>query len=288
MKFLRLLTLILLATIIFTSPALAHTSGQPPFFKINGKYSGLYPVPSTSLPDFNLPQDLAPENYLANQKLDFEIDTQYLQVPKDIVAKTIFSWDFGDGEKGSGLKLSHTYKTQRSYILTINADYDQVVGSQLIQSILINILPNNNYQLPKPVISVNNRQSKDPLTDVLYFPFGTSLNFDASQSEANSSKIVSYTWDFGDSKSEDQQIINHTFSNDLPQQQVFPVLRLKDSNGFITDTYIQITNSKSQENNTTPNIQTRPKKTLNQTLIFIPAALLILAIIGIIVKNKKK
>jgi hypothetical protein len=288
MKFLHILTFIILVSFVFLSPTYAHVSGQPPFFKIDGKYSSLYPVPSTSLSDFNLPQDLAAENYLINQKLTFEIDTQYLQVPKEIISKTNFLWDFGDGQKGSGLKQAHTYKTQGSYVLTIDAKYDEIVGSQLIQSVLINILPNNNYQLPKPVIKINNRQSKDSLIDVLYLPFGTNLEFDASQSEASSSKIVSYTWDFGDSSSTNQPRAAHLYSKDMPQQQVFPVLRLKDSNGFIADTYVQITNDNQKNNNPSQAATDQPKKASNRTFLIIPIALLIMAIVGIILRIRKK
>jgi len=39
----------------------AHLAGQPPFFLVNGKYSGFYPVYVTSLKNYTLPQDTAPE-----------------------------------------------------------------------------------------------------------------------------------------------------------------------------------------------------------------------------------
>ena len=87
-------------------PVSAHLAGQPPFFLINGKYSSYYPIYVSSLKDFLLPQDSAPENYLVNQPLSFEIDQQMLPYPEDVLGKIIYMWDFGDGTKTTGVKRS--------------------------------------------------------------------------------------------------------------------------------------------------------------------------------------
>ncbi|MEX2027902.1 MAG: PKD domain-containing protein [Candidatus Curtissbacteria bacterium] len=237
--------LVILLKVFLPAGVFAHLAGQPPFFKVNGVYSGLYPVPTTSIADFPLPQDLGPDNYLVGKPIDFEIDTNQLPVPSDIVQKTTFSWDFGDGGEGSGLKNSHTYTKPGSYRLTIHAEYEQVSGNQLFQSVLLNVLPSPDYQLPKAKISVNGKTSRDPLVDILRFPYGTELTFDASGSSAPSSKIVEYFWDFGDSQTSGEAKTTHTYSKDLPQQQVFPVLRIKDENGFIADSFVEIDNAKS-------------------------------------------
>lgn len=220
----------------------AHAAGQPPFFKVNGRYSPLYPVPTTSLTDFPLPQDTGPENYLVNEPIVFEIDSSQLAVPQDIFARTKFTWDFGDGGAGSGSKLSHMYSKPGSYFLKVNAEYESVSGSQLFQSIMVNVLPDANYQLPKAVIAVNDKVPKDPLVDILKFPFGQELKFDASKSSGGDSKIVEYFWDFGDSKSNSGASTSHTYAKDLVQQQVFPVLRVKTADGFIADNFAEIDN----------------------------------------------
>ena len=98
----------LLVTLLFTflafffvTPSIyAHIAGQPPFFKMNDKYADYYPVYSTSLSDFTLPQDLAPENYLVNELVQFEIDTKMLPFPPEVIEKIEYTWDFGDGTKG--------------------------------------------------------------------------------------------------------------------------------------------------------------------------------------------
>lgn len=231
--------------LIFPTPVSAHLVGQPPFFRINGVYSNLYPVPTTSLSDFILPQDLAANNYLINQDLSFVMETGLLPVPAQIVNETKFAWDFGDGTKGSGLKNSHTYSKPGSYILSITAQY-QSEDPQIIQSVLMNILPSSDYQLPKAVIMVNRSTSKDPLTDVLKFNLKQALNFDAAGSTSKSSKIVSYFWDFGDVNSSPDAVTNHTYTRDMGQ--VFPVLRVKDANGFIADSFVELENDSSIKN----------------------------------------
>lgn len=236
--------LVIFLKVFLPGAAFAHMAGQPPFFKVNGVYSALYPVPTTSIADFPLPQDLGPENYLVGKPIDFEIDTNQLPVPSDIVQKTAFSWDFGDGGSGSGFKNSHIYTKQGSYILTIHAQYDQVSGKALFQSVLLNVLPSSDYQLPQANILVNGKTSNDPLVDVLKFPYGSQLTFDAGGTSAASSKIVSYFWDFGDGQSANEIKVIHTYLKDLPQQQVFPVLRVKDENGFIADSFLEIDDTK--------------------------------------------
>src|SRR3989344_2362909 len=96
------LALFLLA-FLFPFSANAHLAGQPPFFKINNEYSGLYSVPvSSSL--FKIPQDGPTKNFIVGEKIDFEIDTQQLQIPEDVVKKSNFIWEYGDGATTSGLK----------------------------------------------------------------------------------------------------------------------------------------------------------------------------------------
>lgn len=228
--------------LVSSLPAYAHVAGQAPFFRINGTFSPLYPVPSTSLSDFPLPQDRGPKNYLINQPINFVIDPTQLAVPKDVFDQTKFTWDFGDGTAGFGSQLSHTYKRPGSYVLKIDAQYQDVSGAQLFQSIMLNVLPDANYILPRAVMAIDGKTLTDPLTDVASIPFGQAVQFDASKLSGGSSNIVSYFWDFGDGKSGTGQMISHTYDTKLVQQQVFPVLRVKVADGFIADTFAEIDN----------------------------------------------
>lgn len=225
----------------------AHLAGQPPFFLMNGKYAGFYPVYSTSLPNFPLPQDMAPETYLVNQPIDFAIDAKVLPFPPDVVAKTTFSWDFGDGAKASGLKNTHAYTKPGSYLLTIHADYagySDPNTKPLLQAVLLNVVPDKNYKLPKATITVNGKQVNDPLNDTFSFPSGSKITLSAEKSVEGTSPIATYFWDVGDGQKSDKKTITVSYKN--TQAYVFPMLRVKDKNGFISDAYVQIENSQAK------------------------------------------
>lgn len=229
----------------------AHLAGQPPFFLMNGKYAGFYPVYSTSLDNFPLPQDLAPENYLINTPIVFEIDAKALPFPPDVLSKTSFSWDFGDGEKASGLKNTHTYTKPGSYLLTIHADYGGYSDPNtkpLLQAVLLNVLPNKDYKLPKAKITVNGKTVKDPLNDTLSFPQGTTITLSAAASTVGSSPITSYLWDSGDGRSSNKKTFPLQYSSD--KAYVFPLVRIKDAKGFISDAYVQIENTSEKTTKT--------------------------------------
>lgn len=236
------LFLLLLVFFIFPVKALAHLQGQQPFFTINDVYTPLYPIPTTSLSDFILPQDIAPKTYLINEPLQFKIDTQKLpMISAEALKNMIFTWDFGDGMLYEGLQTEHSYVTMGSYILTIKADSGNGDTPVLLQSVLLHILPNSTYILPQAVIAISGKTVKDPLTDTLSYALSDSLSFDASNSKSSSSDIVSYLWDFGDMKSSNQKKEEHIYNDDL--RIIFPVLRIKDKNGFISDAFVQVNNT---------------------------------------------
>lgn len=255
-------------------PAEGHLAGQPPFFKVNGAYANLYFVPLTSLSNFQLPQDMPSGKYLVNSPLVFELDVARLpNANPQNISQTTFTWNFGDGSEFSGLKTSHTYTKMGSYILTITAFDNTTPTPQLLESALINVLPNPDYQLPKAVITVNGRQSQDPLTDILQFQLGTKLHFDASLSKG---QIISYWWDFGDQKSSTQKTVDHYYPGDLTQ--VFPVLRVKDNQGFISDSFVEVQNS-SQGNFVTNSPKPVAKKVVSTSqlpIVLLVTGLLIL------------
>lgn len=236
--------------LLFPTATFAHLAGQPPFFKINGRYSNLYPVPTTSLTDFSLPQDLAAENYVVNQPLNFEMVTDMLPVPKDIVAQSHFFWNLGDGTKASGLTNTHAYSKAGSYLLTIDAQAPGDPKPQLLQSVQFNILPNVAYKLPQAIIKVNGKSSKDPLTDVLHANFNSEVQFDASATKQGSGNIVSYFWDFGDGNSASGIKASHSYASDLTQ--TFVVLRTKNADGFIVDNYVEVDNQNTLSENPRP------------------------------------
>ena len=239
--------MIFLLLFSFTPPSFAHMAGQPPFFKINGVFSELYPVPTTSLIEFRLAQDKPPALYQVNEVIQFEMETQSLPVPPQILDVTTFEWDFGDGSpKVGGLKNVHSYSRPGSYFLEITAKTDDLPQPQLIQSVVLHIVPFQGYQMARAKILVNGQGVSDALLDDVRAEFGQEFIFDASSSIVGSGKIVEYFWDLGNGKSAIGEKI--TVRYDKNQYAFFPVLRIKDEFGIISDDFIQVTNSDSEKN----------------------------------------
>lgn len=232
----KMFIILLLTLVFFPAPVLAHMMGQPPFFKINGVFTNLYPVPTSSTNDFDLPQDIADKSFLVGESLQMELDVNQLPILPEIIDNTTFSWEYGDGAKADGLKNTHIYTKPGSYFMTVYAKY-QTDEPQLIQSTLINVLPDHNYQLPQAKLMANGQESRDPLTDIIKVDFKKAVSFSSENSFAQS-KIVKYYWDFGDGRSSTEPNPTHMYAAETTE--VFPVLRVTDDQGFISDTFIQL------------------------------------------------
>jgi len=211
----------------------AHSVGMPPFFQVNGQYSNFYTIPSTSLDDLQIPQDQTPENYLVNTPVTFVMDIKKLPFPPELMKKTEFLWDFGDGEKGKGLENVHAYKKIGSYIVTISTK------DGIFESVILQIVPDKNYTVPVAVIKINGVIKSENTTTPLEIKPGDTLTFDASDSQS-ASKIVEYQWDFGDIQTEKKTVVTHTYTDKF--HLLFPLLRVKDTNGFIGDKFTTIEN----------------------------------------------
>ncbi len=290
----RILILLLLFLLFVPQPVSAHLSGQPPFFKMNGKLSGLYPVQTNSyFPEFTLPQDLAPETYLLDQPVTMEIDTKVLAqiIPQPIIDKTTFTWDFGDGSKGEGLTNTHRYKKMGSYVISINAEYTEdsstKIPPQLIQSVMLHVLPDTKYQLPQAIIKVGGKEeSKDSMNDVFEENLTEKIQLDGSLSKAPSSKIVSYFWDFDDGESSKDKVASHTYT--AKRQYAGPSLRVKDANGFIADNFVGIRHN-PKTHNTISSPQSSSKTYLIQWIILGLLGIGAVGVVGwMVTKTNKK
>lgn len=244
MKTLRFFICFIFLFIVFPASAFAHLPGQPPYVLINGEYAGLYHVLSTSLPDFALPQDDAPATYLSHTAISFKIDTQRLiappvSIPANIVNESAFIWNFGDGQADGGLIVRHVYTHPGSYFLNLTVRDQSMPAPQLLDIALLQILPDRRYVLPKAVIVMDGVES-NTASHAHVLSFDTPHLFDAGHSSLGSKKVVSYFWDFGDGTFSTLQRVSHTYSPTI--REAFPLLRIKDVDGFISDTYITIVN----------------------------------------------
>lgn len=226
----------------------AHLAGQTPYLKINGEYSVLYPVPVSSSPEFGLPQDITNKPFLVGQKIEFEIEKDKLPAPPEVVEKTDFTWDFGDGsEKLSGFKATHTYTKPGSYVQIIYAKDESTPEPQLLSSVLINVVPKSDYQMPKAVIYVNDITTDEPLLNPLTFNLAGVLKFDGSKSEPGTARIKSYLWDLGNGEIRDLTTFNLSYPSQI--NQIFPVLRVTDENGLYSDSFVELKQGDPIENN---------------------------------------
>lgn len=267
--------LVIFFMIIFLWPknVFANGAGLPAFFEINGKLAISNPLQAYGITasSFLIPQDLAPENYLINQTIDFKVDEPKLQVviPEDTLKNAKYLWDFGDGSKAEGLKNTHQYSKEGSYILilTINIyTQNSQTPIQFIDSFLLNILPDGNFnKLPQAVIRMNGSAVKDSLKNgATEVNFADPVTFDASDSKIGSSPVIEYMWNFGDGQTGNGPKLIHKYSN---KDFITVVLRIKDRDGFISYAFVGL------ENN--PNIKTRVNFWKNYTP-YIVATLLIL------------
>jgi hypothetical protein len=270
----------LVGLLCFFRSASAHIGGIP-FFRINDLLTLNYTVPSISVGAVEIPQDSAPENYFVNQPIHFEIDTRILQIPPDVARSVEMDWDFGDGSpQASGLTNTHTYAKPGSYILSIRGGSTFAVGGQpqVIESVLMNILPSEGYGLPRASFSINGKTISDPVNDPAFsFAPGSSLTFDASASTAPSGHIAEYAWNFGDGTTGSGQRVQHTYPADQPI--AAPLLRVKDSSGFIADNYAQI--SFSSDNTRAPSPAAAPAVPLRSNLAKWALGLGLIVIAGI-------
>lgn len=233
--------LLLLFFLLLPTFAWAHSPDQLPFVKLNGQDAGIYPVGTSSIPGLVLPQDLALSPLLVTQPLQAQIDTVNLPILPENLPKATFHWDFGDGKKIDGINVAHTYSKIGSYTITLTLSIqDETTEPQLLDLIMLNVIPYANYTLPTASFTVNGNTTTDVYKTRLPFNFKNSLQF-VSASKAGSASISHYLWDFGDQQSSQNSSTTHQYDNVLSYAQ--PLLRVTDSNGFISDTLLQLENS---------------------------------------------
>jgi hypothetical protein len=247
----RYLILLFFFLFILPSHIFAHGPGQPPMFLINGKYSDYYPIQTTTTV-FDLPQDIAPETYLVNKPITFELDMKELanSVPEEVLNKTRFDWDFGDGKKAEGVKNVHVYSKPGSYVLTILGEYEdggQKISGQVVQTVLLHVLPKSDYKLPQVEVKVNGKEmQEDPLTNPIHVNLRQYVQLDASESVVSSVKNTSFVWDFGNDKSSTDATVLYKYDDSVFY--VMPVVRVTDENGFFSDGYAHLLHDETVTN----------------------------------------
>ena len=158
----------------------------------------------------------SPQNPLVNEAVTF--DASASSDPDGTIAH--YSWDFGDGQTGTGQTASHTYTSFGTYTVTLNVtDNDGFKGTESLE--------------------VHVREA--PLASFTFSPSSPlafqTITFDASSSTPNGGSITEYFWDFGDDNfaNETDPITSHSYS---PADTYTVTLTITDSEG-LTNTATQ-------------------------------------------------
>lgn len=137
-----------------------------------------------------------------------------------------YSWDFGDGQKGTGAVVSHLYENKGVYEVTlVVTDSSGATGARV------------------EVVEALNRAPTARFTFSPYWVFALQdATFDASESTDPDGEIVQYLWDFGDGSSDEGMIVTHSFPfgpNNNPWMATV-TLTVVDEAGKTSTTYKQI------------------------------------------------
>ncbi|MBF0385212.1 MAG: PKD domain-containing protein [Candidatus Omnitrophica bacterium] len=132
--------------------------------------------------------DLKDVSQCLNLNEDYKVDlvAEAMDADKDALS---YSWDFGDGETGTGKRVSHVYKRGGDYTAKLTvSDGSGLSCSQVTKT-------------AKIVLHKSPIASAGPNVDSCV---GTEVPFNGTASMAENTSALSYTWDFGDGSPKQQ------------------------------------------------------------------------------------
>jgi hypothetical protein len=248
MKYLTALVIILMGVFLNVISVQAHIEGEP-FFTINGEFTKAYPVEAALGDKIFIPQDIASKEYLINQDLNFEVDTNLLPFTKEAISQLKLSWDFGDGTLGEGFENTHSYKKAGAYFLVIKSDTEKL-KPQVFQSVLINIVPFDGYLKPEIQLKINNSpavadQKIHFSENYGFFKLAKLYKLGYELKNSPSAQIKSVQWVLEEGVYKEGNEASVRFNKDYYFG--FIVLRVIDNNGILTDQVIRVENLDKNE-----------------------------------------
>ena len=149
------------------------------------------------------------------------LDASASTSPNGAIVK--YEWDFGDGETGAGVVVSHTFQEKGVYSVTLTVtDSIGQVGVRIVAVEALNIAPIARFTYSPYWVHANT----------------TDATFDASESSDPDGEIVQYLWSFGDGTSGEGMIVRHAFPYSTTGNPWSPVVTLTvvDENGKTSST----------------------------------------------------
>jgi len=126
-----------------------------------------------------------------------------------------YQWDFGDGETGTGVTVTHQFisQTPGSFTVTLTVIDNDGARSSTSQSIEIvsgsEPEPDGGEDAPTAFITADTPTiGLIPLT----------VTFDGSDSTAGSGSVIAYDWDFGDGSTATGARVTHTFEPERTEE----------------------------------------------------------------------
>jgi len=172
-----------------------------------------------------------------------------------------YKWDFGDGESGSGEKVSHIYKKTGRYMVQLTVTDDTNHNNAIDKDNLILFI--NAPPVAKIHSLINAQLKVDTLTlsppyKILIAAPGQEITLDAGNSYDSDGNIVEYRWDFPMLKtsevSETSEVFSETEKLSFLKKLSFSapginrvILTVKDDNGAISQDRILIRINHSPE-----------------------------------------
>lgn len=143
-----------------------------------------------------------------------------------------YEWDFGDGQTGAGVTVSHTYTAARNYEVFLTVTDDKGSTDKTGVTVAVSIAPN-----------------EPPRATFTFTPTSPTVNqpvqFDASASWDPDGSVTQYSWDFGDGGTDQGAKVNHIY-NAAGSYKV--TLRVTDNRGAVGSQQQTVTVMSEQAN----------------------------------------
>jgi PKD repeat protein len=108
-----------------------------------------------------------------------------------------YEWDFGDGETGTGVVVTHTYEEKGIYEVTlIVTDSTGETGARSLAVEALNRVPIASFEV-----------------NIYWVAIGNPIEFDASASYDTDGEIVQYLWSFGDGTTGESMVVEHSYAS---------------------------------------------------------------------------
>lgn len=182
--------------------------------------SALFPKNIYSSPIKTTPTEL----FGLTAPVDIEFDAGDLPIDAELYKIINYAWDFGDGSRATGEKVTHRYTSKGAkdgrYTVVLSVELMELeTGATLKQEFTVDLGIENESVVAK--FSYSPKGAKSPVT----------LDFDASASMDPDGQIVAYDWDFNrDGRFDDAE--GEKVSYEYLQDGAYEVaLRVTDNNG---------------------------------------------------------